>query len=110
MIYVPFDDVYNKCFVVQSEGVVRAYDRLPQNNTNYNYRDFYVNSSYMYRDGTGNWSSYTSLPICLDTDIITHTYVYRNDFPSILLTFVLFVGFIYFLLSKLFKPIFRSVR
>lgn len=109
MIYVPINDTFNKCYVVQSEAVIRAYDKVPQNNVNYNYRDYFINSSYLYRDGNGSWSSYTTLPICLDSDLITNAYVYRNDFPMILLTFVLMVGLIWFLLSRLFKPILRSV-
>ena len=38
-IYLPYDNTYNKCYVVQSDGVIRGYDRIPSNNTNYNYRD-----------------------------------------------------------------------
>ena len=84
-IYVPEDSVYNKCYVVQSEGVIRAYDRVPSNNVSYNYRDFYINSDYIYKDGTGQWSNYSTLPICLDNNIITNDYYYRVDFPDILI-------------------------
>ena len=45
MIYVP--DLTNyKCYVVQSEGVLRGYEEVPTNNTTINYRDFYINSNY----------------------------------------------------------------
>ena len=37
MIYVPNDSTYNKCYVVQSEGVIRGYDTVPINNSLYNY-------------------------------------------------------------------------
>lgn len=108
MIYVPDDANFNGCYVVQSDGVIRAYDRVPQNNVSYNYRDYYINSSYIYRDGNGTWSQYATLPICLDNDIITHNYVYRNDFASILIIFVLMVGIVWFLISKLIKTLLRG--
>ena len=40
MIYVPNDDTYDKCYVVQNEDVIRGYDRQPSYNTIYNYRDY----------------------------------------------------------------------
>ena len=51
MIYVP-DLINYKCYVVQSEGVLRGYEEVPTNNSTINYRDFYINSNYMYRDGS----------------------------------------------------------
>lgn len=110
MIYVPFDNTFNKCYVVQNEEVIRAYDRVPANNTSYNYRDYYINSSYIYRDGTGTWSQYTTLPTCIDNDNITNAYVYRNDFANILIIFFLMVGGTWFLISKLVKTLLRGHR
>ena len=78
MIYLPEDNVYNKCYVVQSSDTIRAYNVVPQNNRDYQYRDYYIDSSYIYRDGIGTWSSYSTLPICLDNSIITHNDFYRN--------------------------------
>lgn len=106
MIYVPSDNVYDKCYVVQSEGVIRGYDRIPQNNTNYNYRDFYINSNYIYRDGVGSWSQYTTLPVCLDNSIITNDFYYRNDFDSICFIFMIFSIFIVYLPYKIFSRLF----
>ena len=54
-IFVPRDAIYNKCYVVQNSDVIRAYDKVPTNNTDYNYRDYYINSSYIYKDGYGSW-------------------------------------------------------
>ena len=68
MIYVPSDNVYNKCYVVQNDNVIRGYDSVPTNNQNYAYRDYYINADYIYRDGTGSWSQYATLPICIDSD------------------------------------------
>ena len=41
MIYMPNDNTYNKCYVVQNENVIRGYDRTPSNNTYYYYHDRY---------------------------------------------------------------------
>lgn len=96
-IFVPQDTTYNQCYVVQSEGVIRAYDRVPSYNTTYNYRDYYIKSDYIYREGQGNWSSYSTLPTCLPSSDITNDIYYRIDFASILLTFAILCYFIIFL-------------
>lgn len=110
MIYVPIDDTFNKCYVVQSEGVIRGYNKRPQNNAEYTYRDYYINSSYIYRDGTGSWSQYTTLPVCLSQDVITNNYVYRNDFAFILIIFIIMAGGTWFLISKLIKTLFFGFK
>lgn len=106
-IYVPEDTTYNKCYVVQSEGVIRGYDRVPTNNTSYNYRDYYIDSSYIYKDGSGTWSQYTNLPICLDSSVITNDFYYRQDFPYILFIFLVFNIFGIFVPIKIFSKLFK---
>ena len=107
-IYVPADSTYNACYVVQSEGVIRAYDTYPRTNTNYNYRDYYIKSSYIYRDGAGSWSQYATLPVCLDSDIITNDYWYRLDLSSVLTIFLIINIFCILLPIKIFSKIFRK--
>ena len=107
-IYVPADTTYNECYVVQSEGVIRGYDTYPRNNVSYNYRDYYINSNYIFRDGSGSWSSYSTLPICLDNSIITNEYWFRQDLPSILIMFLIINIFGIFLPIKIFSKIFRK--
>ena len=107
-IFVPSDTTYNKCYVVQSEGVIRGYDRQPNYNTNYNYRDYYINSNYIFRDGSGQWGQYSTLPICLDNNIITNDYYHRNDFSSILIIFFIINIFAIYLPIKIFSKIFRK--
>lgn len=102
MIYVPKDNTYNKCYVVQNEEVIRAYDRIPTNNANYNYRDYYIKSDYIYKDGTGTWSQYSTLPVCLNSSIITNDYWYRTDITNILIMFTIFVIFCIYCPVKLF--------
>lgn len=105
-IYVPNNSTFNKCYVVQSEGVIRAYDTVPNYNTQYNYRDYYINSNYIYRDGTGQWSQYSTLPICLSNDIITNDFYYRNDLASILIIFLVLFLFIVYFPMKIFSRLF----
>lgn len=87
-IYLPSDNTYNKCYVVQSEGVIRGYDRQPSFNVSYNYRDYYINSNYIYRDGSGSWGSYTTLPVCLDNSVITNNFYYHNQFSDVCIIFL----------------------
>ena len=106
MIYVPSDLTYNKCYVVQNEDVIRGYDRVPSNNTNYNYRDYYIHSDYIYKDGYGSWNQYSTLPVCLSTSDITNDFYYRVDFSNILLIFFIFSIFVIYLPYKIFSRLF----
>ena len=109
MIYVPDKENY-KCFVVRSEEVIRAYEEIPANNREVNYRDYYYNSNYLYNDGVQSFSQYTTLPVCLDNNIITDNVYYRNDFDSILIIFIIIIGLIWFLISKLVKTFFSGFK
>lgn len=109
MIYVPDLENY-QCFVVRSEEVIRAYEEVPRNNTEVNYRDYYYNSNYTYNDGIQSFSQYTTLPICLESSNITDSIYYRNDFDSILIIFIIIVGGCWFLISKLIKTFFRGFK
>lgn len=105
-VYLPESSTYNKCYVVQNEEVIRAYDTIPSNNMNYNYRDYYINSNYIYKDGQGTWSNYSTLPICLQPDVITNDFYYRTDFADILIIFLIFSIFIVFIPFKIFSRAF----
>ena len=105
-IYLPDDSTYNKCYVVQSEGVIRAYDVVPSVNTSYNYRDYYIKSDYMFRDGSGNWSQYSTLPICLSSDMVTHDYWYRLDITSVLINVLIISIFGLYFPWRIFKALF----
>lgn len=104
-IFVPQDSTYNKCYVVQSEGVIRGYDRTPSNNTSYNYRDYYINSDYIFRDGNGSWSSYTTLPVCLGNDIITNESWYRLDITNVLINISVVFFFCFYIPFRIFKSL-----
>lgn len=108
LIFMPQTSTYNKCYVVQSSDVIRGYDRVPSYNTSYNYRDYYINSSYIFRDGQGTWSNYSTLPICLDNDIITNDFYHRLDFDKILIMFVIFAFFCFYIPIKICSKLFRK--
>ena len=107
-IYIPTDSTYNKCYVVQSSDVIRGYDTYPSYNTSYNYRDYYINSSYIYKDGYGSWNNYSTLPVCLSDEVITNDYYYRLDFSSILVIFLIINIFGIFLPIKIFSKLFKG--
>lgn len=108
MIYVPEDTTYNACYVVQSEGVIRGYDVYPRNNISYNYRDYYIRSDYIYKDGSGTWSNYSTLPVCLSDSDITNDYWYRVDISNVLIMFLIINIFGIYLPIKIFSKIFRK--
>ena len=106
-IYVPQDTTYNKCYVVQNTGVIRGYNKVPKNNTDYQYRDYYLESNYIYKDGQGTWSQYSTLPICLENSVITNDIYYRNDLPDILIIFMVLCIFGIWIPLKVFMRLFR---
>ena len=83
-IYVPDLENY-KCFVVLNDTTIRAYKEIPVNNSYIAYRDYFYTSNYLYQDGTQSFSQYTTLPVCLDSSVLTESYVYRTDFHQILI-------------------------
>lgn len=107
MIYVPDLENY-ECFLVQSEGVIRAYEEVPQNNKTIGYRDYYINSGYIFRDSTQSFSQYTTLPICLDNAVLTDDYQYRNDYPDILVIFTIYTLFCVLLPIKIIMKLFKK--
>ena len=108
MIYVPEDSTYNKCYVVQGENTIRAYDTIPRTNTSYSYRDYYVRSDYIYRDGSGSWSQYATLPVCLDNSKITHEDYYRIDYYKSLIIVLIVSIFAFYIPIKVFSRIFKK--
>lgn len=106
MIYVP--DTNYACYVVINSDTIRAYSQIPRVNTTSSYRDYYLNSNYIYQDGTQTWGNYSTLPVCLNKNNITNDFYYRNDFDSILIIFVVIVIFGILLPLKIFSKIFKK--
>lgn len=108
-IYVPKDTTYNKCYIVQSEGIIRGYNKAPAYSTDYSYRDYYINSDYIYKDGSGSWgsSSYYGLPVCLSEEAITNEEFYRVDYYQSLLIFFIWFIFVILIPTKVFLQLFK---
>ena len=105
-IYVPQDNTFNKCYVVQSEGVIRAYEEVPQTNHTVNYRDYYIKSDYIYRDSYQNFGSYSTTPTCLSSDVITNDYWYRLDITNVLINVTIISLFGLYFPWRIFKSLF----
>lgn len=109
MIYVP--DLTNyKCFVVRNDSTIRAYKQIPRNNTDIEYRDYFYTANYLYQDGTQSFSTYTTLPVCLDSSVLTTDYQYRNDYADILIIFLIYCLFGIYLPLKIFMRLFKKGR
>ncbi len=106
MIYVPSKEDF-ACYVVQSEGIIRAYSQVPSNNRTINYRDYYINSSYIYKDGTQQFNQYTTLPTCLNSLDLTSDVYYRLDLDKILVIFTIISFFGIFIPIKIFSKLFK---
>lgn len=109
-IYLPIKNVNDfACYSIYDKETVRAYYTKPALDTSSEYVDFYINSHYLQKTGTQSWGQWnTALPTCLSSDSITIDYYYRNDFPDILLIFIIFAIVGIYLPFKLISRIFRK--
>ena len=108
-IYLPVNNINDfACYSIIDKDTIRAYVTMPQINSSSNYTDFYVNSHYLQKQGIQEWSHYTQyLPTCINNDIITNNYYYRNDFCSSLFIFTIFAIFGIMIPIKIFVRLFR---
>lgn len=110
MIYVP--DLSYECYVIQNADTIRAYKTTPYN-PGYNqsitieYRDYYINSNYLYQEGTQQFSNYSTIPTCHDTSELTDDFYYRNDFAEILIIFLILSIFCFYIPLKIFMRLFK---
>lgn len=110
MIYVP--ELNYSCFYVLDSNTIRAYKTMPTNisENEVEYKDFFINSHYLYREGKEVFTPISVIPQCLDHEKLTSDYYYRNDFFEILFVFLGFIGFCWFFISKLVKTLFRGFK
>lgn len=104
MVYLP--DVSSPCMVVRNDGTIRAYDQTPTFNSTINYTDYYINSHYLFVEGSQSFSNYTTLPVCSNMTFTTDVF-YRNDFADILIIFVIMCIFSFYIPIKIFSRLFR---
>lgn len=105
-IYVPDLSSY-KCVYMYQNNVLRAYKQIPSYNTEIDYTDFFIENHYLYRDGTQSFSSYSTLPNCLSSSVLTNDFYYRTDFADICIIFLIFSIFILYLPIKVIFRFFR---
>lgn len=109
MLYVPnFNN--NNCVVVLNSDTIRVYEKKPVVNEIINYTDYYVNSHYMYDNGTQEFSRYQSLPTCVEKNILTTSVEYRNDFSDILIIFLILTIVIVVIPTKIVFRFFRRLK
>ena len=108
MIYVP--DTSYACYVVVDSDTIRAYETIPTQDSTVYYRDYYINSNYLYEDSYQTFSRYSTLPVCLDSDLITDDYWHRNDFDSILIIVLIISIFVIWLPFKILLRFFRRFQ
>lgn len=107
MIYVPNDSY--QCYVIYNADTIRAYKTQPYASSETDYIDYYVNSHYMYKEGTQRFNTNFNVE-CISKDRITTDYYYRNDFDSILIIFMCILSFCYFVISKMIGAFFKGFR
>lgn len=105
-IYVPELSQY-QCYVVNNSDTIRAYKQTPTYNSNIEYRDYYIKSNYIYKDGYQTFGNYSTLPICLSTSELTSDVYYRNDLADIMIIFIVMYFVIIHLPLKIFFRLFR---
>lgn len=104
-MYVP-NYTSGNCAYVYNDRFIRVYDVQPTYNSTVHYVDYLFDSHYLSREGSTTFSNYSTLPIC-STDITTNFYA-RNDIFEIVCLFTIFVGWTWFLVSKLVKTFFHG--
>lgn len=104
-IFVPNYDSSN-CAYMYSNNVLRVYEEQPRANSTISYTDYMVDNHYLFRNGTTSFTSYTTLPTCLNSSNITTDFYYRTDFDSILIIFLILSIFIIFIPLKLLSRLF----
>lgn len=111
-IYLPIEN-FNEyaCYSIYDKDTIRAYKTMPYPNSSSEYKDFFINSHYLERDGFQQWGNYNSyLPVCLNKDYLTNAYMYRYDIMDILVVFTLIILIVYIPFSILFKRFFRGMK
>ena len=106
MIYVP-NDTY-ACYSVLDKDTIRAYHTQPKRASTIDYTDYFINSHYISSEGSETFLTTSSLPVCITSQNITSEVYYRNDFPSILLTFILLAIICFLLPTMLILKLFKK--
>ena len=101
-IYIP--EYTNECIVIQSNGVIRAYEQQPTYNSDIDYKDYYTNMDYIYNEGTQHLSNYSTLPVCrTGTNNIMYRVGINELIALIIIIIILLTDIIYKHLRRCFN-------
>ena len=103
MIYVP--DLNFQCYSVIDKDTIRAYYETPELGNIVDYRDYFINSHYIYTDGI---ETISVIPQCIESTNLTNEVYYRNDFVIILIMFVLLSFICFYIPSTIFMKLFKK--
>lgn len=106
LIYVPNYENGN-CAYIYNSDIIRVYDSVPTHNSVVNYKDYYIKSSYIYNEGQTSFGNYSTLPVCISNDRITTEHYYRNDYPQILIIFMVFAFCCFWIPWRIYCRMFR---
>lgn len=103
-IYLPVLIEDNQYVSVIDKDTIRVFENEPIQDNLVNYTDYYINSHYLKKEGSLIINeNYTYVDKTLITDIVW----YRNDLPSIMITFGIFlftiIAFMLFIAKSFFK-------
>lgn len=109
LVYVPDEiDINSTCVIFLNSSTLRVYTSIPTYNSVVPYYDFYLSNHYNYSEGVVRFTEYSTLPFCLPSERLTHYWGYRCDLVDILLCLAIIFVFLYFVLSRPFKALFRG--
>lgn len=108
-IYVP-DYTSSNCVVIRNEEVIRKYETTPTNNSTVNYIDYYIHSDYIEQPGYQTFNQYSTIPVCLSSNIITTDIYYRLDMYKILIMFLIICIFAIWIPIKVFSRLIRRLQ
>lgn len=104
-IYVP--EINNgNCVTVLDHDTIRVFESTPQDNTEINFVDYYINSSYLSSTGSIVFAAGSVKPVCISSDNITTDFYYRNDLDKILVIFFIIAIICIYLPYKIFSRAF----
>lgn len=106
MEYSPIELPNNKCYEYQNTDILRIYDSIVLNQE-VTYTDY--NTANHYSKISGKVTLDTT-PICLDHNIFSDSFYYRNDLAHILIIFVIFCFVIIYCPLRLFLRFYKKGR
>lgn len=107
MIYLP-SFTNNNCIILDNlqNGYIRVYSNKPTSNSTVSYTDYFIDSHYVSRVGTQNFSNNVNVN-CVSHDQFTTDYLYRNDLFDIFGVYFIIIFIFSYILTR-FMMAFRK--